>query len=249
MGADLRYLLTIEYNGKNYSGWQYQKNALSVQQVIEEKLSVDLQEKTKIFASGRTDKGVHAKNQKAHFDTESSFPKNKLPLALNSMLPHDICIKDIVEVSEDFHAQYSAKRKTYIYQFYISGIESPLRYDTFAQIVPPFDYEKMKKASDLFLGTHNFKAFSSTGSGIKNTIRTLYKVELTKKDEEIKLEIEGNGFLYNMVRIIAGTLVWIGKGKLNIQDIKDAFETGDRKKAGKTFPAKALVLQNVNYDL
>lgn len=244
----MRYLITVEYNGKNYSGWQSQQNAVSVQQIIEEKLSNLLKENIKIYGSGRTDSGVHAINQKAHFDTQSVLQMNKIPLAVNTTLPSDIRIKSIEKKNEDFHAQYSAKRKTYLYKFYLSRIISPLRDEMYAQVIPPVNFELMKKGASLLKGKHDFKAFSSTGSGIKSTERTIYSIELTKKEDEIFLEIEGNGFLYNMVRIIAGTLIFLGKGKLTLADIEEALTTGNRKKAGKTFPAHALYLKDVIYD-
>ncbi|HHU43937.1 MAG: tRNA pseudouridine(38-40) synthase TruA [Bacillota bacterium] len=243
----MRYLITIEYNGKNYCGWQYQKNALSVQQVIEDKIFEFLGQRVKLAASGRTDSGVHAFGQRAHFDIDTYFPMKRFPLAINNILPDDIKIKDIQIVDGGFHAQYDAKRKIYVYKLYISRIESPIRKDTHARIIPPFDFELMKEGAKLFLNTHDFKAFSSTGGNIKNTVRTIYRLELEKIEDEITMEIEGDGFLYNMVRIIAGTLVWLGKKKLSLEDIKEAMLTQNRKKAGKTFPAHALYLKEVIY--
>lgn len=244
----MRYLITVEYNGKNYSGWQNQKNSLAVQQVIEENLSKLLKEPIKLFGSGRTDSGVHALNQKAHFDTNNGIDMRKIPLALNTQLPMDIRIKNIEQRNENFHAQYSAKRKIYLYKFYVSRILSPIREEYYAQVVPQIDFDIMQKGAELIKGEHDFKAFSSTGSGIKTTTRTIYRIDLKKANDEIFLEIEGNGFLYNMVRIIAGTLVFLAKGKLTLQDIEQALATGDRKKAGKTFPAHALYLKDVLYD-
>lgn len=244
----MRYLITIEYFGKNYSGWQFQENALSVQQVIEEKIELLLKEKIKLVASGRTDKGAHALAQKAHFDTDNTFPMKRLPLAVNCTLPEDIRIMKIEKVDEKFHAQYSAKRKTYLYKFYISSILSPTRELTHAQIIPLLDFEKMKQGAKMLVGTHNFLAFSSTGSHIKKTVRTVNRIDLAMINDEIFMEVEGNGFLYNMVRIIAGTLVYLGKEKLTFEDIAEALVTGDRKKAGKTFPAHALYLKEVSYE-
>lgn len=244
----MRYLITIEYFGKGYSGWQYQENALSVQQVLEDKIALLLKEDIKLVASGRTDKGVHALAQKAHFDTNSSFPMQRLPLAVNCTLPDDIRIKKIEKTDDLFHAQYSAKRKTYLYKFYLSSIVSPIRELTHAQITPPLDFEKMKQGAEMLVGTHDFLAFSSTGSHIKKTIRTVFRIDLEMINDEIVMEVEGNGFLYNMVRIIAGTLVYLAKDKLAFEDIEEALTTGDRKKAGKTFPAHGLYLKEVNYD-
>lgn len=243
----MRLVITVEYYGKNYVGWQMQRNGISVQEVLEEKFSKLLNEPIKLFASGRTDSGVSALGQVAHFDTESSFPITKLHLAMNSMLPSDIRIRAISEAASDFHAQYSAKKKTYVYRLYVSRISSPLLDITHAQVIPELDFELMKKGAELLSGTHDFKAFSSTGSGIKTTVRTLYSLTLQKSGNEITMTVTGNGFLYNMVRIIAGTLVFLGKGKLTLDDIREALDTGNRKKAGKTFPAHALLLYSVEY--
>lgn len=244
----MRYLITVEYFGKNFNGWQTQNNAPSVQQTLEEALSNLLREQIKLTGSGRTDTGVHALAQKAHFDTQSNIPMEKIPLAVNTLLPDDIRVKAIEERPLDFHAQYSAKRKTYLYKFYVSNISSPTRQYTHAQIIPPIDFEKMRQAADLLVGEHDFKAFCASGSIVKTTTRTLFRLELTHHGDEIIMEAEGNGFLYNMVRIIAGTLVYAAKGKLSLQDIEEALLTGDRKKAGKTFPACGLYLKEVVYE-
>lgn len=242
-----KYLMTVEYFGLNYVGWQNQKNGESVQETLEKKLSVLLREDVKILASGRTDSGVHAYGQKAHFITASDITPFKILGAVNSMLPPDIRITDIHEVPMEFHAQYSAKRKTYRYKMYVSRIHSPIRNYTHAQVIPPIDYEKMQEAASLLVGTHDFTAFSSAHAIIKNKVRTLYKVELKRDGDEITVDVEGNGFLYNMVRIIVGTLVWVGKGKRSLDDVKEALATGNREKAGKTFPPHALYLLSVDY--
>ncbi|MDD4316753.1 MAG: tRNA pseudouridine(38-40) synthase TruA [Clostridia bacterium] len=244
----MRYLITVEYFGKAFNGWQTQKEVISVQQTLEEVLSALLREKISITGSGRTDAGVHALAQKAHFDTNSTIPMNKIPLAVNTMLPEDIRITGIEEKAADFHAQYSAKRKTYLYKFYVSRTSSPIRRHTHAQILPPLDFKKMKDAAKILVGAHDFKAFCASGSLVKTTTRTLYRLELWQQGDEIFMEAEGNGFLYNMVRIIAGTLVYAGKSKLSEEDIRQALETGDRKKAGKTFPASGLYLKDVVYE-
>lgn len=244
----MRYLITVEYFGRHFSGWQTQRNAPSIQQTLEEALSKLLQEKIILTGSGRTDKGVHAFAQKAHFDTESNVPMTRIPLAVNTLLPDDIRVTAIEERPIDFHAQYSAKRKTYLYKFYVSSISSPTRKYTHAQVIPPIDFEIMRQAAALLEGEHDFKAFCATGSIIKKTTRTLFRVELTRQADEIIMEVEGNGFLYNMVRIIAGTLVYAAKNKISLDDINQALVSGDRKKAGKTFPACGLYLKEVIYD-
>lgn len=247
-GYGVRYLITVEYFGKNYNGWQTQKNAASVQQTLEEALSKLLQEKISLTGSGRTDAGVHALAQKAHFDTESRIPMEKIPLAVNTMLPEDIKVIGIEERSPDFHAQYHAKRKTYLYKCYVSRIASPIRQHTHAQIIPPLDFEKMQQCAATLVGTHDFKAYCASGSIVKSTVRTLYRLDLAQQGDEITIEAEGNGFLYNMVRILVGTLVYVGKGKLTLDDIRQSLISGDRKKAGKTFPSGGLYLKEVIYD-
>jgi tRNA pseudouridine38-40 synthase len=246
-----KILLTIEYFGKNFAGWQCQDNAISVQQVLEEKLSLVLQENIKVYASGRTDKGVHALGQKAHFLYSGNIEDRNIARAVNATLPYDIRIVEAKEIfDKDFHAQYSAKKKTYLYKFYISSIVSPLRYDTYAQIpcdIDKLDYEKMEKAVKDLIGEHDFIGFSATGNGIKKTIRTMYEAKLEKKGDEIYFTITGNGFLYNMVRIIAGTLVWIGLGRLPEDAIEQTLITKSRLSAGKTFPAQGLTLVKVEY--
>ncbi len=245
----MRYLLTVEYFGKNYVGWQSQINGVAVQDVLNRALSELFNENIRTEGSGRTDSGVHATGQTAHFDSEKAFPLNRLPMAVNSLLPKDVRVKSARIVPDDFHVRYSAKRKTYVYKMYVSRFISPVRADTHVQVVPPVDVELMKKALVDIAGTHDFKAFSATGSKITdNTVRTIYFAELTQKDDELTLTVTGDGFLYNMVRIIVGTLVFIGKGKRPPTALKDMIEKGDRELGGKTFPAHGLYLKEVVYD-
>lgn len=246
-----KILLKIEYFGKNFAGWQCQKDVVSVQGVLEAKLSEALSQSIKLYGSGRTDSGVHALGQTAHFFFEGTLPDYKIASAVNCKLPDDIRVIKSEEIfDEDFHAQYSAKSKTYIYKFYVSRTLSPIRNLTYAQIpydMDRIDYKKMEKAIQSLIGTHDFKGFSSTGSNIKNTIRTIFAVNLSAENDEIIFTIKGNGFLYNMVRIIAGTLVWIGLGRLPEDAILQIFASESRKNAGKTFPAHGLTLVKVEY--
>lgn len=246
----MRILITIEYFGKNYAGWQRQKNALAVQQVLEESLSLILQTKITLVASGRTDRGVHALNQKAHFDYDGNFPVQKIAYAVNTTLPDDIRVLSAENVPDDFHAQYSAKKKTYLYKLYVSRTLHPIKNLMSAHIAyPDIDFEKMLVACQDLIGTHDFKAFAATGSHIVNNVRTVYDARLTRNGEDIEFEITGNGFLYNMVRIAIGTLVWIGIGKLPVTAVKDMLETGDRKRGGKTLPPHGLYLKSVEYNI
>ena len=245
----MRILITVEYYGKNYAGWQRQKNALAVQQVLEEKLSLVLQSKIVLVASGRTDRGVNALGQKAHFDYDGFFPVKKIAYAVNTTLPDDIRVLDAIEVAPDFHAQYSAKKKTYVYKAYVSRTLHPVK-NVIATQIPyaDVDFEKMKLACSDLIGTHDFAAFAATGSHITNTVRTVYDAQITRNGEDIEFSITGNGFLYNMVRIAIGTLVWIGIGKLSVTAIKEMLDTGDRKKGGKTLSPHGLYLKEVIYE-
>lgn len=245
-GDSMRIKLTIRYDGSAYCGWQIQPNGISVQEVITNAIEAVTGEKVTLVGSGRTDSGVHAEGQIAHFDTQSSIPPNKFFRAINVHLPSDIRIIDSQQVGEDFNARKSAKQKTYRYTLYVDNTENPLkdRYMTFLDRMP--DIEKMKKASSLFIGEHDFKCFNASGGGAKTTVRTIYNIDI-KNDDGIKIFVTGNGFLYNMVRTLCGTLLSVGYGEKNEEDIKTLLLLGDRKQCGKTLPAKGLCLVNVEY--
>ncbi|MBQ8178374.1 MAG: tRNA pseudouridine(38-40) synthase TruA [Clostridia bacterium] len=243
----MRYAMVVEYDGTAYSGWQRQKNAMTVQQKIEDAMEIVFGKKVVIVGSGRTDSGVHALGQVAHFDVDKELNTRSTIYSINSLLPSDIKLQKMFKVDGDFHAQYSAKRKTYIYKSYVSESASPLKDKYYARILPPVDVEKMKKAALSLVGKHDFKAFCSTGSGVSSTEREIYSLSITECGDEVIFEITGNGFLYNMVRIIVGTLYFIGKGKLSESAIDEMLLTGCRKKGGKTFPACGLTLKNVEY--
>lgn len=247
-----RILLTVEYKGTRYAGWQRQENALAVQQVLEEALEKMLQQKVVLIASGRTDAGVHALGQKVHFDYDGNFPLDKMPLASQSLLPEDIAILHAEEVSPDLHAQYSAKKKTYRYQMYLSRENHPLLNDTYAPVPYAesyFDFSKVEAAAKDLIGTHDFAGFANKGSQVRSTVRTIYDVKVKKEGMFITFDITGNGFLYNMVRIIAGTLIYIGLGKRSTDAVKKILETQNRNLAGKTFPPQGLCLLSVEYDV
>lgn len=244
-----KILLTIQYNGKNFCGWQKQKNALSIEEVLENKISALLGETIVLEASGRTDAGVHAYAQTAHFDTCSNFDLSKLPQAINFGLDENISVLSAKEVSKNFHARFSVKKKTYIYKTYQSAFRLPLFETTHAKthenLIQNFD--KMVLASKAFLGTHNFKAFCSAHTSVKNFERTIFDIKLKKSNGTIEFFITGSGFLYNMVRIIVGTLTLVGEGKISPDKIPEIIKLQDRKNAGKTMPAHALYLYKVYY--
>lgn len=242
-----RYKITVSYLGTNFCGWQIQKNGRSVQAELEQAFGKLFGQKTAVTGSGRTDAGVHATGQVAHFDAETSIPAEKIPFAVNTVLPEDVRVLFCEVAPEDFHARFQAKEKTYVYSLYISPHINPLKNATAEHIPVKLNLEDMKKAASQIVGTHDFKCFEATGSTVKNTVRTVKKVEITEEDGEIKISVTGNGFLYNMVRIIAGTLVDVGKGKIACGTISDVISSGDRTRAGKTLPAKGLCLLSVEY--
>ena len=244
----MRIKLTLEYDGTNYCGWQIQPNGVTVQQVLEDAIFAVTGEKTTVTGSGRTDSGVHALGQVAHFDTSSSIPPERFAPALNSALPSDVRVVKSGLATNDFHSRFCAKKKTYAYKFYVSDALKPLT-DRYAAFVSyPLDFIAMKNACELFTGAKDFRAFMATGSEVNDTVRTIYYTSVKLSDDGVfTFTVTGNGFLYNMVRIMAGTLVAVGEGKIPASNITKAFETGDRKLLGKTMPARGLTLVSVEY--
>lgn len=240
--------LTIEYDGKNFAGWQTQPGKESIQGEIEKAISEITGEQVEIIGSGRTDAGVHAYGQVANFHTNSQIEISKIPYAINAKLKKSIVIKKAEEVPEEFHSRYNVKEKTY--QYRINNDEFPSALDRYREFHVPYqlNIDSMEKALAYFKGEHDFKAFmSSGGNKKKTTVRKLTKCKLLKKDGRIIIELTGNGFLYNMVRIICGTVVDVGLGKINILDIPSIIESKDRKLAGKTLPPHGLYLKEVKY--
>ena len=284
----MRYAAVISYFGANYVGWQRQLNGLSVQEALEKAMEKAFGVEVSATASGRTDAGVHALAQVVDFDVETSIPTDKIPFAVNSYLPSDISMLSCEVAPDDFNARFSAKRKTYCYKLYLSRHPRPILESTHEHIVVPLDLNAMLDGARCIAGEHDFKCFEATGSVIKNTVRTVYAVDIKVTpldkvgnvfggdcgnnetingdneavsgesqnanssgqiyDGTVEISVTGNGFLYNMVRIIAGTLVYLGMGKLTTADIEKAFLTGDRTLAGKTLPAKGLHLVSVKYN-
>jgi len=238
---------TIEYDGTNYHGWQSQINAVAVQDVITDAIKKLTGEDCNLIGAGRTDVGVHALGQVANFVTESRIPAERFSYALNSILPEDIVIKKSEEANPDFHSRYSAKGKKYRYLIYNSIHPSALLRNRVYHVSFNLDFDSMQKASDFFLGMHDFSAFKASGSSVKTSERTITGVHLAKSEDIITFEIEGDGFLYNMVRIIAGTLVEVGAGKIQPEAIPEIIKSRDRNKAGKTAPAHGLYLIEVYY--
>lgn len=248
MGGKLRNIkLTIEYDGTNYHGWQSQKNAVAVQDVIENAIAKLTGKECNLIGSSRTDEGVHAIGQVANFLTDSRIPADKFSFALNSILPDDIVIKDSREVSLDFHSRYSAKGKKYRYLIYNSRQPSALLKNRAMHVSQELDFEAMARAAEYFKGKHDFTSFRASGSSVKTSERTIWDASFSKNGEIISFEISGDGFLYNMVRIIVGTLVYVGIGKISASDIPSIMEAKDRAMAGKTAPPQGLYLVEVYY--
>ena len=240
--------LTIEYDGKDFGGWQKQPTKLNIQGEIERAISEITGEETELIASGRTDAGVHAIAQIANFKTNSNFPVEKYPIALNAKLKKSIRIQNAEEVGERFHARYNCIQKTYRYIINNSKYGSSI-YRNLEYFVPnKLDINAMKQAAKYFEGKHDFKGFKATGGNNKNTIRTIYKIAIKNENSRIIIELTGDGFLYNMVRIISGTLLEVGLGKIKLEEIPNIINSKDRTKAGKTLPAHALYLVQVNYN-
>lgn len=245
----MRVLLTVAYDGSGYYGWQRQKNFISVQQRLEEALSELLKKEITVRGASRTDTGVHALGQKAVFNDDSiTIPVNRIPYALNTFLPADIVITDAVEVDDSFHPQYSVTDKTYEYKILSAKFKNPklIKYTEF--INRDLDIEKMRGACQYFLGEHDFKAFCASGGSSKTTVRTIYKLDVRKEDDMVTITVNGNGFLYNMVRILAGTLVYVGLGKIQPDEIEDIIKSKDRTRAGKTLAPNGLTLMEVHYE-
>ncbi len=242
-----RIKLILEYDGTAYAGWQRQINALSVQQALEEALTKLTAESVATTGSSRTDAGVHALAQTVHFDTSCGIPGDKFSFALNTMLPSDIRVQHSEDVGADFHARFCAKGKLYRYLILEAPHASALRRNTHAHVIYPLNVERMREEAQALLGTHDFAAFAASGSIVKDTVRTIHSVELTRSGDEIRLLISGTGFLYNMVRIIAGTLISVGSGKLGPGAFARAIDTKDRLALGVTAPAHGLTLMEVWY--
>ena len=242
-----RILLTVEYDGTNYAGWQRQLNGLAVQQVLEEALQRATKERIVVTGASRTDAGVHALGQAVHFDTESRIPPEKYPFVLNTMLPRDVRVHTGREVPEGFHARFMTCGKRYTYRIVNSRHASAIRRNTHVHVPLPLDLSPMQEAAKQLLGTHDYAAFQAAGGTAKTTIRTITSAELTQLGDEIILTVEGDAFLYNMVRIIAGTLIEIGLGRRSVNAFTEAYETLDRLSLGVTAPPQGLELTKVYY--
>ena len=234
---------------KNLIGWQKQPDKLNIQGTIEKAIERITGEQVDLMASGRTDRGVHALGQVANFKTNSNIPIEKFAIAINSNLKKSILIKSAEEVDERFHSRLTCKKKKYRYVINNSKYGTAIYRNLETHIPIKLDIEEMQKAVKFFEGEHDFKAFKSSGTSSKSSVRTIYKAEVKQMpNDKIWIELTGNGFLYNMVRIIAGTLVEVGLGKIKADEINDIMESKRRENAGKTLPPQGLYLVNVEYE-
>ena len=245
----MKYVLLLSYDGTDFCGWQNQPQKRTVQGVMEQAAEEIFHEKVKITASGRTDAGVHARGQVAEFDAETNIPAKKLAACFDRLLPSDVKVRASAPAPEGFDCTRGAKRKTYVYSAYFAPCELPLSRRYAARLPQRPDVGRMREAARLLLGEHDFAAFRSSGFTSKTSVRTLYDVEITEQTESDRIRYEisltGNGFLYNMARIIAGELFAVGCGKE--EGISRAFQGGARSALAKTMPPEGLCLERVEY--
>ena len=241
-----RVMLTVAYDGTAYHGWQVQPNGVTIEGELNRVLRDLTGEEIQVIGASRTDAGVHGLCNIAVFDTESNIPGEKFSYALNQRLPEDIKVVDSCEVAEDFHPRHVSSKKTYEYKIYNAKFPDPTKrlYSHFTYT--PLNVEKMQEAATYLIGEHDFKSFCAPAAVVETTVRTLYKAEVIQDEEYIRIRVQGNGFLYNMVRIIVGTLMEVGSGKRQPEDIKTILEAKDRNAAGPTAPARGLML--INYE-
>ena len=242
-----RVKLIVAYDGTNYCGWQVQPNAITVEGVLNKTLSEFFKEDITVIGASRTDSGVHAMGNVAVFDTESRMPAEKISYALNQRLPEDIRIRNSEEVPADYHPRHQECRKTYRYRVVASEFPNPMKRLYTHFVYRSLDLEKIKRAAKYLEGTHDFKSFCSVNTQVKDTVRTIYYINVLIHEDEIIFEVNGNGFLYNMIRIIAGTLLQVGMGAIDPEEIPSILAALDRTKAGPTAPAKGLMLEEIKY--
>ena len=241
--------LVLSYDGTNYNGWQIQKNGPSIQESMETALFRLLGEKVHVSGVGRTDSGVHARRYVASFKTERcTIPTDRLPFALNSFLPPDIAVSGAAEVPEDFDARFDCTRKEYAYYIFPSTLRDPFHARYAYRYNYPLDAERMHEGAQRFVGTHDFAAVRSVGTEVKSTVRTVYHYEVERDGDLISLRVCANGFLYNMARAMAGTVVYAAEGKFPPEEVANILARGDRKAAGPTVPPGGLYMTQLWYD-
>ncbi len=239
--------LIIEYDGTNYAGWQRQNNAVAIQQKVEEAIKCVTGSFSEVIGSSRTDSGVHARGFVCNFYTESKIPSLSFKRALNNFLPEDIVIINSEDVENEFHSRYHSTGKKYVYTIVTGTERSAIGRNYVYYFYRKLDIQKMQDGARYFLGTHDFSAFKKTGSSVKTSVRTIKDLQIKQKEKTIEFSIVGDGFLYNMVRIIVGTLLEVGVGRFTPEYIVQIIDSKDRSKAGKPVPARGLCLEEVYY--
>ncbi len=243
-----RMKLTVAYDGTDYCGWQVQPNGITVEEVLNREIGGLTGEEIRVIGASRTDSGVHALGNVAVFDTESRIPPERFSYALNQRMPEDIVIVKSEEVPLDWHPRYQEViTKTYEYHIYNGTVPNPLKRRTAAFVSFPLDVERMREGADFLMGEHDFASFCNVRTNTSDTVRTIYRIQIDREKDEIVLRITGNGFLYNMVRIIAGTLIRVGRGFYEPEKVREILEAGKRTEAGVTAPPQGLVLTKIQY--
>lgn len=242
-----RIKLTVAYDGTDYCGWQVQPNGMTVEEILNRELSALTGEEVKVIGASRTDAGVHAEGNVAVFDTETGIPAERIAYALNCRLPEDIVAVKSEEVPGDWHPRYQCSVKTYEYRILNREMPDPVCRRSTVHVSYPLNLGDMRTAAGYLKGEHDFKSFCSPHTEVKDTVRTVHSLEVEKEGDIITVRISGNGFLYNMVRIIVGTLINVGRGACPPEKVKEILEARDRRKAAATAPAKGLVLKHIRY--
>ena len=242
-----RIKLTVAYDGTNYCGWQIQPNGITIEEVLNKKLSKLTGEEIRVIGASRTDSGVHARGNVAVFDTDTTIPPDRLAYALNRRMPEDIVIVKSEEVPADWHPRYCDTVKTYEYHILNTRVPDPIRRRTTYFVSYSLDLENMRRAAEYLLGEHDFASFCNVRTNVEDTVRTVYDLDILENGEELTIRIRGNGFLYNMVRIIVGTLLRVGRGFYTPDQVKDILEAKDRQAAGVTAPPHGLILVGIEY--
>lgn len=243
-----RVKLTIAYDGTNYCGWQVQPNGITIEEVVNKALSKLTGEKIVVIGASRTDSGVHAMGNVAVFDTKTTIPSERIAMAVNRILPEDIVVVKSEEVPLDFHPRYCDCEKTYEYHIVNTRISIPTKRLTNYFVSYELDIEKMREGASYLVGEHDFASFCNIKTDVESTVRTVKELEILKNGDEITIRIRGNGFLYNMVRIIVGTLIRVGRGFYQPQQVKEILEAKNRKAAGVTVPPHGLMLMEIRYN-
>lgn len=244
------YKLLIAYDGTNYCGWQIQPNGPTIQEILQKSINTLLRSQVQLIGSGRTDAGVHALGQTAHFKCNHSIDLYRFHGSLNALLPRDIRVIEIVPVPLQFHAQYSALRKTYHYHLHLDRVLNPFKRLYSLHVLEKIDTHRLREAAKQFLGTHDFTSFANeahTGTAAHDAIRTIHRLDVIPQEGGVRLEFEADGFLYKMVRNIVGTLLEVAAFKCDIEEIASIFEAKDRRRAGKAALPHGLFLMHVEY--